>query len=119
MGDIELLELYMKQGTVSTTFNSECQLTNLGTEFALSVARWANMDYTTEKRIYTTQMCRLENLARLLRLWLDGANLSWNGTERLVFVWLFSDHKMVQGTVVESEKSCSHVGAGFKCRGCP
>jgi len=57
----------------------------------------------------------VENLARLLRLWLDGANLSWNGTEHLVLVWWFSEHEMVQATVIESEKSCSHIGAGSKC----
>jgi len=54
-------------------------------------------------------------LARLLRLRLDGANLSWNGTEHLVFVWWFSEHEVVQATVIESEKCCSHVGAGSKC----
>jgi len=49
------------------------------------------------------------NLARLLRLRLDGANLSWNGTEHLVFVWWFSEHEVVQATVIESEKRCSAV----------
>jgi len=36
-------------------------------------------------------------------------------TEHLVFVWWFSEHEVVQATVIESEKSCSHVGAGSKC----
>jgi len=116
--DMESPELYVKQETVSTTSTRSISPTNLGTEFALSVARWANMDDTTEKRIYTRRMYRTcyngnfdETSSPLIRR--SEFIMEW--TEHLVFVWWFSEHEVVQATVIESEKSCSHVGAGSKC----
>jgi len=39
--------------------------TNLGTEFALSLARWANMDDITEKRICSRQVDKTDYSGKL------------------------------------------------------
>jgi len=74
---------------------------------------------TLLRKEYTLGRCAgrvtVENVVRLLRLGSVGANLSWNETEYLVFAWWSSEYEMVQATVIESEKSCSYVGAGSKC----
>jgi len=57
MGDIESLELYVEARNSEHDIQLGVSPTNLGTEFALSVARRANMDGTTKKRIYTKRMC--------------------------------------------------------------
>jgi len=55
---MESPELYVKQETVGTAFNSEYQPDEPGDRICASVARWANMDDTAEKRIYARQTCR-------------------------------------------------------------